>query len=192
MAENLNFYLRSVKDAVNREYDYIIVGIYLFRSHPISFFLTRTPGGGVSPLPLLLSRTMPAHIRRPQGLWLPHVYQRTPPSPCSFSRPDLRMSTSLRSVSVSSAILPLNPFTMPVAMSGTFGKNFFQPAFEWGFMTVGTRTCQGDALLTLFRFLRVLGPSKAQQRYSILLATVSPFTQFPSCSSFCRQLIVVL
>jgi hypothetical protein len=23
-------------------------------------------------------------------------------------------------------------------MPGTFGKNFFQPNYEWGFMTVGT------------------------------------------------------
>ena len=27
-------FLRSVRDAVNREYDYIIVGMYLFRSYP--------------------------------------------------------------------------------------------------------------------------------------------------------------
>ena len=33
--------------------------------------------------------------------------------------------------------LPLIPFlTMRVAMPGTFGKNFFQPDYEWGFMTV--------------------------------------------------------
>jgi hypothetical protein len=55
------------------------------------------------------------------------------------------------SVRVPPAIPPLNPpLTMPVAMPGTFGKNFFQPDHEWGFMTVGTRTSHGDALLTLF------------------------------------------
>lgn len=43
------------------------------------------------------------------------------------------------SVRVPSIILPLSPpLTMRVAMSGTFGKNFFQPDYEWGFMTVGT------------------------------------------------------
>ena len=67
-------------------------------------------------------------------------------------------------VTVPSAILPLAPaLTMRVAMPGTFGKNFFQPDYEWGFMTVGTSLSHGDALLTLFPDLRVSGPSKAQQ-----------------------------
>jgi len=35
-------FLRSVHDAVNREYDYIVVGMYLFRSHPTLLILTRT------------------------------------------------------------------------------------------------------------------------------------------------------
>lgn len=60
-------FLRSVRDAVNREYDYIIVGTYLFRSH-LTFLiivLTRTIGGGVS---VTLPLTTLAHIRRPQVL----------------------------------------------------------------------------------------------------------------------------
>jgi hypothetical protein len=70
---------------------------------------------------------------------------------CSFSKPDARISTRTLSASVPSAILPLAPLlTMLVAMPGTFGKNFFQPDYEWGFMTVGTRFSHGDALLMQF------------------------------------------
>ena len=29
---------------------------------------------------------------------------------------------------------------MRIAMSGIFGKNFFNPDYEWGFTTVGTGT----------------------------------------------------
>jgi hypothetical protein len=60
-------FLRSVRDAVNREYDYIIVGTYLFRSHLtlLILVLTRTIGGGVS---VTLPLTALAHIRRPQVL----------------------------------------------------------------------------------------------------------------------------
>jgi hypothetical protein len=39
-------------------------------------------------------------------------------------------------------------------MPGTFGKNFFQPDYEWGFMTVGTGTNHVTeiTLLTLFSY----------------------------------------
>ncbi|KAH9991497.1 GMC oxidoreductase-domain-containing protein [Russula vinacea] len=94
-------FLRSVHDAVSREYDYVIVG------------------GG-----------------------LPHVYQRIP---------------SLRARSEAGrANLNDDSITMP----GTFGKNFFQPDYEWGFMTVGTSLSHGDALLTLFPDLRSQVPQK--------------------------------
>jgi len=59
-------FLRSVRDAVNREYDYIIVGTYLFRSDStFSLILTRTTGGGVS---VILPLTALSHKRRPQVL----------------------------------------------------------------------------------------------------------------------------
>ena len=35
-------------------------------------------------------------------------------------------------------LLPAPILTTCAAMSGTFGKNFFQPDYEWGFMTVRT------------------------------------------------------
>jgi hypothetical protein len=137
MAEKL---LRSVHDAVNREYDYIIVGAYLFRSHPTSLLEESNPyNRWRCKCPPLLPLMALAHIRRPQGLSSPHAYQRIPPSPCSFSKPDVPISTMILSVRVPSAILPLTPpLTMRVAMPGTFGKNFFQLDYEWGVMTVGT------------------------------------------------------
>lgn len=60
-------FLRSVRDAVKREYDYIVVGTYLFRSHLTFLILiaTRTIGGGVS---VTLPLTALAHTRRPQVL----------------------------------------------------------------------------------------------------------------------------
>ena len=65
-------FLRSVRDAVNREYDYIIVGAHLLSSHLtfLILILTRTIGGGVC---VTLPLNALAHIRRPQVLWLPHV-----------------------------------------------------------------------------------------------------------------------
>ena len=43
---------------------------------------------------------------------------------------------TLSAFSHSHSLHPYSPF---LAMSGTFGKNFFNPGFEWGFMTV--RSC---------------------------------------------------
>ena len=62
-------FLRSVPDAVNREYDYIIVGTYLFRSHLtfLILILTHSIGGGVSVTRYLPLTTL-AHIRRRQVL----------------------------------------------------------------------------------------------------------------------------
>jgi hypothetical protein len=63
-------FLKSVHDAVNREYDYIIVGMYLYHSHLtfLILILTRSIGGGVGVTLSLTALAHMSHIRRPQVL----------------------------------------------------------------------------------------------------------------------------
>ena len=52
---------------------------------------------------------------------------------------------------------------MRVAMSGTFGKAFCQPDYDWGFMTVRITSMHKSPRMTLLHVVTTSGPSKAQQ-----------------------------
>ena len=63
------------------------------------------------------------------------VYPRTPQSQYSSSKQVSRTSTKTLSVRLPTPTLSILAYPSS-AMSGTFGKNFFNPGFEWGFITV--------------------------------------------------------
>jgi hypothetical protein len=65
-------------------------------------------------------------------------------------------------------------------MSGTFGKNFFQPDYEWGFMTVRITFIHTRARIPLIPPSRRFRPLKstAMTRYSIGHGTILQCTRF--------------